>query len=332
MIHRFGRRLFGIANKYPHMNNNMNIPNNTESIIINRIAELDKEISEKKEQIKSYNQAIKELQEALKSITPSQKGGMCSVSGNNYEKDIYNITSKYKMKGSNIPFNTQDIGSLGGSSSKNDIICNFSETGDIGIEAKKHNTPDWMQCSIKFNGETKKWETSKGKNPEKCRDIFDELVNSLSLYGGEVPPFMLKPMTHEEWKQTKNETNKWNDLYKDIPSDIIRNLYAAKGCQYIQVSDGYGLYHLGVDVCGFDVPIFELEQQLRIRTKIHTRKNSKGYCSLSVTIACQPKDIRQLPPSPYSLDDIKKLPDILYPINKEEIDTEGQEDIDISLS
>jgi hypothetical protein len=317
MIPRVGRKLLGNA-KYPYMNMNMNmtLPNNPVCICVNRIATLEKEILEIKEQLKESNKINKEIQEAIKLLTPSQKGGMCSISGNNYEKDIYNITSKCKMNGSNIPFNTQDINSLGGSSSKNDIICNFEDTGDIGIEAKKHNTPDWMQCSIKFNGETKKWETSKGKNPDKCREIFDVLVNSLNLYGGEVPPFMLKPMTHEEWTQTKKETDKWNDVYMDIPSYVIRNLYAAKGCQYIQVSDGYGLYHLGDDICGFDVPIFEVEQQLRVRTKIHTRKNSKGFCSLSVTIACQPKDIRQLASSPYSLDDIKKLPDIL--IHKED--------------
>ena len=194
------------------MNMNMTLPNNPVCICVNRIATLEKEILEIKEQVKESNKINKEIQEAIKLLTPSQKGGMCSISGNNYEKDIYNITSKCIMNGSNISFNTQDINSLGGSSSKNDIICNFEDTGDIGVEAKKHNTPDWMQCSIKFNGETKKWETSKGKNPEKCREIFDELVNNLSLYGGEVPPFMLKPMTHEEWTQTTKETDKRNDV------------------------------------------------------------------------------------------------------------------------
>lgn len=312
MIHRVGRRLLRTSHKSIM---NLNLPNNTECFCTNRIVTLEKEILEIKEQIKETNKLNKELQESIKLLLAPQKGGMCSVSGNNYEKEIYNITSKCKLNGSNIPFNTQDIETLGGSSSKNDIICNFTDTGDIGIEAKKHNTPDWMQCSIKFNEETKKWEAAKGKNPEKCRDIFNELVNKLNLYDGEVPPFMLKPMTHEEWVLTKKETNKWNDCFVDIPSDTIRNLYAAKGCQYIQISDGYGLYHLGKDVCDFQVPVFEVEQQLRIRTKIHTRKNSKGFCSLSVTIACQPKDIRQFSPSPFSLDDIKKIPDILNLIN-----------------
>jgi hypothetical protein len=85
-------------------------------------------------------------------------------------------------------------------------------------------------------------------------------------------------------------------------------LYKAKGCSYVQISDGYGLYHLGNDVCNFDVPLFNIEQRLRIRTKIHTRKDKKGFCKLSITIACQPKDIKTIPQSKYSLDDKDKLP------------------------
>lgn len=94
----------------------------------------------------------------------------------------------------------------------------------------------------------------------------------------------------------------------DIPPDYISKLYQAKGCHYIQISNGYGLYHLGNDICAFDVPLFIVEQQLRIRTKIHTRRNKKGFCNLSVTIACQPKDISKLELSKYSLDDENKLP------------------------
>ena len=79
----------------------------------------------------------------------------------------------------------------------------------------------------------------------------------------------------------------------------------------MQISDGFGLYHLGEDVCKFGVPIFEPEQQLRVRTKIHARENKEGYCKLSVTVACQPKNINILPKSPYSLDDKNLLPPIL---------------------
>lgn len=94
-----------------------------------------------------------------------------------------------------------------------------------------------------------------------------------------------------------------------MPKDTIQKLYKAKGCNYIQISNGFGLYHLGEDICNFDVPLFDVEQQLRVRTKIHQRKNKKGYCNLSVTIACKPKKIKKdLIKSKYSLDDKTKLP------------------------
>ena len=176
-----------------------------------------------------------------------------------------------------------------------------------------------MQCSIKYNNNTKRWEGSKkGKIPLECREIFNNLINEINLYDGDIPPFMKKPITHEEWLKMKKETNKWDDKKFDIPSNSISRLYQAKGCNYIQISDGYGLYHLGNDTCGFGVPLFNMSQQLRIRTKIHHRKNKKGFCSLSVTIACQPKNIKELIHSEYSLDDKDKLPPNLnYAPNQE---------------
>ena len=97
-----------------------------------------------------------------------------------------------------------------------------------------------MQCSIKYNKETKSWETTKkGKIPIECREIFNNLINNINLYNGEIPLFMEKSITHEEWVKIKGETTKWNDKYIDIPSDSISRLYQEKGCNYIQISDGY---------------------------------------------------------------------------------------------
>lgn len=241
-------------------------------------------------------------------LQPSMlRGSQCSVSGNNYEKKIHSVVKNTYID--DKPFNTQKVEELAGSSSKNDIECNYIECRDIGIEVKKCNTPDWMQCSIKYNKHTNRWEgTEKSKNPSECKNIFNELINKLNLYDGQIPPFMEKSITHEEWINIKKETNKWDDKYIDIPCDTISMLYKAKGCSYVQISDGYGLYHLGNDVCNFDVPLFNIEQRLRIRTKIHTRKDKKGFCKLSITIACQPKDIKTIPQSKYSLDDKDKLP------------------------
>ena len=118
---------------------------------------------------------------------------------------------------------------------------------------------------------------------------------------------MKRSITHEEWKKIKKETNKWNDKYYDIPPDTIRKLYLSKGCKYIQISQ-YGLYHLQEDVCNFGVPLFEIKQRFRIRTKVHSKKNKSGFCTLSVTCACQPINIKNLNKSNYSLDTKSRLP------------------------
>jgi hypothetical protein len=238
------------------------------------------------------------------------RGQLCSISGGNYEKQIHNVLKKCFINGS--PFHTQSENELGGSSSKNDIVCNFNSIYDIGIEVKKYKTPDWMQCSIRYNEPDKQWSASiMGKNTDGTRHIFNNILSGIYLFDGQIPIFYEKKITHDEWVEIKKESRTWNDYYMNIPNDTIRRLYHEKGCQYIQISDGFGLYHLGEDVCNFGVPIFEVEQQMRVRTKIHTRKDKDGYCNLSVTVACQPKNINFLPRSLYSLDDENRLPPIL---------------------
>jgi len=239
-----------------------------------------------------------------------KKGSMCSVSGNKYEKDIHSILVLCKINENS--FNTQNEKELGGSSATNDIVCNYQSIGDIGVEVKIHTTPDWMQCSIKYNKDLLRWEGSeKGKIPLNSRVLFNELLNNTSLFGGLLPPFLEKKMTYNEWKDIKKNNPLWKDHYITIPDNTIQKMYRAKGCQYIQISN-YGLYHLGEDVCGFQVPEFLIEQQLRIRIKIHSTCDKEGFCHLSITAACQPKKIKTLTKSPYSLDDQKKLPENLH--------------------
>jgi len=230
----------------------------------------------------------------------------CSKSGKDYELQIYNVVKCCTYDGRR--FNTQNETELGGSSSKNDIECNVNAERDLSIEAKRQNTPDWMQCSLKYDNANNKWiGSSRQKIPEDSKKLFEELVSSLSLFNGKIPPFMNQNITHEEWIKIKQATTDFKDAYFPCSSDTIRRLYSLKGCSYIQIS-GKGLYHLGNDICGFNVPLFDCEQQLRVRTKIHTRKDSKGFCNLSVTIACQPKNIKALVISNFSLDDRSKLP------------------------
>ena len=235
------------------------------------------------------------------------RGQTCSISGANYEKQIHDVLKKCFINGR--LFNTQAENQLGGSSPKNDIVCNFNSTNDIGIEAKKCKTPDWMQCCLRYNKVNNQWSASNmGKNTVETQSIFNNLLQNINFFNGQIPVFLENKITHTDWKKIKDECDTWNDYYTSIPNDTIRRLYHAKGCQYIQISDGFGLYHLGEDVCNFGVPIFETEQQFRFRTKIHKRENKEGLCDLSVTVACQPKNINFLPKSPYSLDDKNLLP------------------------
>lgn len=192
---------------------------------------------------------------------------------------------------------------LGGTSTKNDVTCHYNV--DFGIEIKKNQAPDWVQCGILYD---KKWiPSNKSTLPVESRNIFEKLINNINLYGGDIPPFMKKNITHVEWLDIKNKTSKWDDYYINIPNNTIKNLYRAKGCEYIQISN-HGLYHLGHDICSFNVPEFIIDQQMRIRTKIHKKVTSSGYCTLSVTASCKPVNLYLLEKSKYSLDDINKLP------------------------
>lgn len=247
---------------------------------------------------------LKELERKYELIPiHKKKGKLCSVNGNNYEKKIHNVIKNVMFD--NNKFTIQKEVDLAGSSCGNDLEC-ILDNKIIGIEAKIYNTPDWMQCSLKYNNGV--WAGSKkGKIPEVSRNIFNNLLNNILIFNGKIPPFINKKYTYKQWVSIKKKTNDWDDNYIDIPNDTIKKMYKAKGCYYIQISE-YGLYHLGDDIYKFNVPEFIIDQEIRIRTKIHTTSDKNGFCSLSVTAACKPKNIKQLKKSQYSLDNIKKLP------------------------
>jgi hypothetical protein len=275
------------------------------------------ELGDEHEELKNKYEILREKKNKIenKNNNKTKKGHLCSVMGMKYEKVIHDIVKNCNIN--NNKFNTQNIKELGGSTHKNDIECNFKKNADIGIEIKKYNTPDWMQCGVKFNNETKEWNTTKNNNmSKKTKEIFDNIIKNVNIFNGRVPPFVKKSITHQEWIKIKKNTNKWNDEYIKISDDTIRKLYNSKGCKYIQISGGYGLYHLGNDICDFGVPEFNVEQQMRIRTKIHSSKNKNGFCQLSVTISCQPKNIKYIEKSQYSLDDVDNLPLKLNFINQ----------------
>ena len=235
-------------------------------------------------------------------------GSKCSINGKKYELLVYSVVSKLKNEENGMIFNTQKESELGGCSRRKDIECNFREQGDIGIEIKKKITPDWGQCVLKFNSTTEEWKASESKSSNETKNIFNVLIQDIThkIFNGKIPPFCTRSLTHKEWIKIKSETTDFNDQYFDCPSTTIADIYKLKGCSYIQISE-MGLYHFGEDYCNFDVPMFLCSQKIRIRTKIHARKNSKGFCTLSVTMSISPKNIKELEFSKYSLDNLDNV-------------------------
>ena len=265
------------------------------------------------QKIKLEKQHIK-----FKRIQPNvkNKGSNCSKSGKKYEIQVHNIVSKCFLNSKK--FNTQSIKDLGGSSSKNDIECNFDEYKDIPIEIKIKNTPDWMQLSIEFNKDEKYWKArnnNRTKIPQKSKDLIENFIQDKTIFNNKMPPTNLM---HDEWIKFKKESKDFNDQYFDCTEDTIAKLYAAKGCKYIQISEK-GLYYLETDFCNFGVPRFICPQQFRVRTKIHSSgRKTNTPCTNSVTIACKPKKISDLPNSPFSLDNMGRLPkNLIYNLERE---------------
>lgn len=146
---------------------------------------------------------------------------------------------------------------------------------DIHIEIKKGNSPDWCQSTIKYID-----------NRWTCN------IKDIKLFNGNIPKFIINNITYDEWLNIKKENKDFNDSYIECPDTIIRDLYKNKG-----------LYHLGNDICNFDVPEFIIKQKLRIRIKVHS-KNRNGFALLSVIISPKPINIKEIKESLFSLDNI----------------------------
>jgi len=181
------------------------------------------------------------------------------------------------------------------------------------VEAKRP-TPDWMQMKVRKN-EAGLWVGVDGaKIPAESKRLFETVLGTTTLFNGKTPTFLERSVTHEEWVAIKKAEPDFNDQYIACEPTTIADLYKAKKCAYIQV-DGKGLYHTGEDVCGFNVPYFTCAQRIRIRTKIHATCNAAGYASLTVTAAAQPVCLKDLVPSPFSLDTASLLPTLLLPLS-----------------
>lgn len=135
--------------------------------------------------------------------------------------------------------------------------------------------------------------------------MFQDCIAHTELFGGKIPPFLQKTgFTFPEWDVVSAD---FRDEHYPAPSDVIAKYYAEKGNAYIQVK-GYGLYHTGVDICGFGVPYFRCQSHLRIRCKRHGRKCPITGKDIPTSVMASFWVTKPPEVSPYSLDDVSKLP------------------------
>ena len=244
-----------------------------------------------------------------------KNGKKPSENGKKYEIDIVNII-KYTYI-NNEKFNSQKEDDLGGSSSKVDIICNFNgKMNNIGIEAKNSINAEYIQLDV--HKEDDKWvgpKITRKSHPESVINRYLQELNSQeNLYFGKMPPLNKTKKEFEEWetwllskKKDIGEKENIDYSWKSKDNNFIRKNYKDKGCSYIQIKD-FGLYHLGNDICNFNVPEFKPDSiRLRIRCK---RRGSKGCVPSSITISAYVCGLKK---SNFSLDDKTKLPkNIIY--------------------
>jgi hypothetical protein len=239
-------------------------------------------------------------------------------SGKKYELLIWNITSQcvYVHDEKQYPFNIQSEKELGGSSANHDLLCSyFGNNNNVEIEIKRHKTPDWMQCSLYYDKDSKKWRPKKEHNKipnaaiDMYEDILDKYQSDNTIFKTDLD--LTKKRTMETWREEKKD---FKDVYFQVPNDFISKLYSSKGCKYIQISD-FGLYHLQDDVCNFGTKLFDTPSMVRIRVKYH-KTNKDGSVQLSVMISACPIKISLLKKSNISFDNNKKLPEQLIFIEK----------------
>jgi hypothetical protein len=190
---------------------------------------------------------------------------MAFYSGQAYERVV--LQQLARLKFNNNPIQVSQI--TAGAGHSNDVSCSILDT-HIGIECKTKGGFEGGGRVMKIVG-------------DKLSVVEDGIIKTLLgdyvPFNGYIPSFLRGDQTTETWK---NEKELFKDEYINAPSYAIAEYYRLKGSQYIQI-EGKGFYHTGIDVLNLEVPLFETQTRLRIRTTKHI--NRKTGVPRDVTIA-----------------------------------------------
>ena len=237
-----------------------------------------------------------------------RSGAACSVSGKAYEETVAQVICSHTYQGTPLV-----VAQIAGSSHGVDVQahCAAMQCNPLRVEVKSTGVngvnPDWGQISVKcIDGCWSVPNTS--RSPEVCKAVFAAAFGKRTLWDGENP--LAAPRTIAQL-DCERASGMWKDIYitDGVAPDSIHKFYQGKGCEYLQIK-GKGLYSLGTDSWGLDVPVFDCRAQIRVRVKTHKSCTSLGHASLSVTAALQPIGIKHLNNSPYTLDGSGYAPNV----------------------
>jgi len=253
---------------------------------------------------------IKTLNCSLNSDIKISNGAKAVNNGKKYEKDVYCVVKDTYIN--DKKFNIQNENELGGNSYRPDMKCIYNNL-DIIKELKNDVNAEFIQVDV-IKEET--WiSKNKSKHPLSVYKRYEDEINLQdNLFYGILPPLNKTRKEFDEWETVQSKLKQKDEKYKNkkriskeyswISKDkhFIKLNYKDKGCHYIQIKD-YGLYHLGEDICNFNVPEFNPESvKIRLRCK---RRQGKNCVPSSITVSSYPYKLEK---SNYSLDTIEKLP------------------------
>jgi hypothetical protein len=186
--------------------------------------------------------------------------------GHTYEKKIAQF-----MKEKQVQLSKEVAGSSA------DVDLEFLYKGKkYSLELKENvKKPDWGQVGVNYN--SNKWEwSSAAKNKKEIIKVYNKLehegsVGVLNFLNSKFIPN--KGRVEKIGEKERNEDVKLLEKFLPVESDTIKKFYAKT--DYLQVGDGYGLYHFNSDVAGIGTDEITAEFDLRLRLKAHHNHHNR---------------------------------------------------------
>ena len=200
--------------------------------------------------------------------------------GHDYEKKIVKILKEKQL----LPVGTAGAGSGPGS----DIVFSYNGT-ECRIEIKSNVIgPDYGQKRLipkKVDGAWK-WDWAQSVKELKITKYYTK-QGVLDYLNGKkiIPNKYRKDNSKLTLKDVKGDQKTFEDRSHKIPNEAFIIFYEDKA-DYVQVGNGYGLFHLRHDKAKLGTEQFHGEFILRFRAKRHTTKDFHSY-SFFATLACK---------------------------------------------